>query len=355
MNRVSIWSVVIIMTLALAGLIFVQVFWIKNAVSVKEKQFDQLVSNALMDITDGLQKKEAVRLVMEEVDPYGEDSVNLEKFGKISLDTASSHAFQYEPGVKIQNNKASDKGTKKTVRDEAVHVAKPDSIIFMEEKVVPGTKGGKQVIKHTYYFESAIGERMLNKRVFLNRIISGMFFIAPEIEKRIQQPELDEIMQNAMLRHGIDLDYEYAVVKWNDDPAFKSENYTVETENDYYSTQLFPDDIFSSSNYLRVYFPQKKDFLMKSFGFMIFSSVCLTLLIIIAFSYTIFYVFRQKKLAEIRNDFVNNMTHELKTPISTISLASQMLGDTSIPPNLKNSEQISRVISEEKQKVGLPG
>ena len=90
-----------------------------------------------------------------------------------------------------------------------------DSIVFLEEKQSATRKGGKEIIKHNYYFEPAIGERILKKKIFLNRIISGMFFIAPEIEKRIQQPEIEEIMNNALLRRGIDLAFEYAVVKWN--------------------------------------------------------------------------------------------------------------------------------------------
>jgi two-component system phosphate regulon sensor histidine kinase PhoR len=197
-----------------------------------------------------------------------------------------------------------------------------------------------------------MGKRVLDKKVFLNRIISGMFFIAPEIEKRIRPEELEEVLHDALLQKGIDLKYEYAVIKWNNKAAFKSDNYSETSDNDYYRVQLFPDDIFTSSNYLSIYFPQKKNFLFKSFGFMIFSSVFLTLFITLAFSFTILYVFRQKKLTEIRNDFVNNMTHELKTPISTISLASQMLGDTSLPPGLKNSDQIARVISEESRRIG---
>ena len=340
------------MTLALTGLIFVQVFWIKNAVSIKEKQFDQLVSNALMDITEGIQKKEAIRLVMEEMAPDGEDTTDFARDGRTTGDAGSNLASRYDSVGNIHPRVLPVMEQKTVGMHESGINRGTDSIVFLEEKQSVTRKGGKEIIKHNYYFEPAIGERMLKKKIFLNRIISGMFFIAPEIEKRIQQPEIEEIMNNALLRRGIDLTFEYAVVKWNNQPAFKSVNYTAESENDYYSTQLFPDDIFSSSNYLTVYFPQKRNFLFKSFGFMIFSSVFLTLLITIAFSFTILYVFRQKKLAEIRNDFVNNMTHELKTPISTISLASQMLGDASLPPQLKNTDQISRVISEESRRLG---
>ena len=91
---------------------------------------------------------------------------------------------------------------------------------------------------------------------------------------------------------------------------------------------------------------------MKSLGVMGFSSVLLTLVIVLAFTLTIFIIFRQKKLSEIKNDFINNMTHELKTPISTISLASQMLGDSSIPETSKNIRHISGVISQESKRLG---
>jgi two-component system phosphate regulon sensor histidine kinase PhoR len=227
-----------------------------------------------------------------------------------------------------------------------------DSLVFTEENPSHSGAGEKRITKHTYYFEPGMGKKVMDKKVFLNRIISGMFFIAPEIEKRIRPEDLEEVLTDALVQKGIDLKFEYAVIKWNNEAAFKSDQYSDSADNQYYRVQLFPDDIFTSSNYLSMYFPQRKNFLFKSFGFMIFSSVFLTLFITLAFSFTILYVFRQKKLSEIRNDFVNNMTHELKTPISTISLASQMLGDTSLPPNLKNNDQIARIISEESRRLG---
>ena len=82
-----------------------------------------------------------------------------------------------------------------------------------------------------------------------------------------------------------------------------------------------------------------------------FTSVLLTLIIILGFSFAIHIMFKQKRLSQIKNDFVNNMTHELKTPISTISLASQMLKDDSIPVEAKNISYISNIIDDESKRL----
>ena len=350
MNRRTIWVLIILMTLSLTGLIFVQAFWIRNAITIKESQFDQLVSNSLTVATQNLQKKEAVKLIMEEMEPIGTDTTGIAMQLKAKTDTGFNMVVTYNGMPEDSLNLDGEREILRIPGKNLPHTM--DSLVFTEEKPSPSGTDKKRVTRHTYYFEPGMGKKVLDKKVFLNRIISGMFFIAPEIEKRIRPEELEEVLNDALLQKGIDLKYEYAVIKWNNEAAFKSENYLDSAVTEYYRVQLFPDDIFTSSNYLSIYFPQRKNFLFKSFGFMILSSVFLTLFITLAFSFTILYVFRQKKLAEIRNDFVNNMTHELKTPISTISLASQMLGDTSLPPNLKNNDQIARVISEESRRLG---
>ena len=103
-------------------------------------------------------------------------------------------------------------------------------------------------------------------------------------------------------------------------------------------------------NYINVYFPDKKDHIFHSIKFMIPAFV-FTFILLIVFLYTIIIAFRQKKLTEMKNDFINNMTHEFKTPISTISLAAQMLNDNTVRKSPKMLEHISTVINDETKRL----
>ena len=115
---------------------------------------------------------------------------------------------------------------------------------------------------------------------------------------------------------------------------------------------LFPNDPPSKLNYLRVYFPTKGDYISSSITFIV-PSVIFSLILLITFVFTIYIVFRQKKLSEMKNDFINNMTHELKTPVSTISLAAQMLKDSDITKSPDVFKHISGVINDETKRLGF--
>jgi signal transduction histidine kinase len=113
---------------------------------------------------------------------------------------------------------------------------------------------------------------------------------------------------------------------------------------------LFHNDPASKKNYLKVYFPSKNNYILNSLKFMI-PSFLFTFILLIVFVYTIILAFRQKKLTEMKNDFINNMTHEFKTPISTISLAAQMLNDDSVRKSPTMLQHISGVINDETKRL----
>jgi two-component system, OmpR family, phosphate regulon sensor histidine kinase PhoR len=307
MNKRIIWIVSVCMGLAMTALILVQTFWLKNAWLVKEKQFEQLISRSMIDIERQIERHEVTDLIVRENKRQARDT---------------SSFFLTVPGT--FGGSASQAGNKKS--DKSVKVD-PDK-------------------KQQMY------DWVKNRREFVNRVIAGMYFRSAEIEKRISPEVLEQIIHDVIKENGIDLHYEYAVIRPNNEIAYSSKNFSPAEETEYYNVKLFSEDVVANANSLSIYFPQKQNFLFRSLSYLAISSLLLTLAIVASFGITIVVMHRQKRLSEIRNDFVSNMTHELKTPISTISLASQMLGDKSIPPEIKNTEQISKIIAEECRRLG---
>jgi len=117
--------------------------------------------------------------------------------------------------------------------------------------------------------------------------------------------------------------------------------------------EMFPDDMLNQPDYLFVYFPEEKQYLIGRVWPMIGISIFLIVIIIISFSYTFIISNRQRKLSELKTDFINNMTHEFKTPISTISLACEALNDKDIQKSEELYQNYIKIISEENSRLGL--
>jgi signal transduction histidine kinase len=115
---------------------------------------------------------------------------------------------------------------------------------------------------------------------------------------------------------------------------------------------IFPIDPPSRLNYLKIYFPTRRSYLSSSVSFLV-PSVVFSLILLIIFTITLYIILRQKKLSELKNDFINNMTHELKTPVSTISIAAQMMKDTDVMKSPQVSKHISTVINDETKRLGF--
>jgi two-component system phosphate regulon sensor histidine kinase PhoR len=124
-----------------------------------------------------------------------------------------------------------------------------------------------------------------------------------------------------------------------------------ETGKEYtYQTRLFQNDPQSKMGILRVHFPEMSSYIFSSVRFMI-PSIIFTIVLLITFLFTIVVIFRQKRYTEIKNDFINNMTHELKTPIASISLAVQMMNDDSVPKSEQMTKHLSGVIADETKRL----
>jgi two-component system phosphate regulon sensor histidine kinase PhoR len=341
MSKKWIWILSSFMAVAMTGLIFFQIYWVKNAVNVKERQFNQLINKALFEIAYEIQKREAVNFIIDEINPFYFDTTS----GLYDTDFKFEQDFYFYRSSSGENYNAN------------ISVYSTDTFIIIDKdkkNTYSETANNNQNISgKKYQLTPNLKKRILDKQVFVNNVLSKMFRFNPDIENRLNPKKLEKIIRKVLNKNGVDLDFEYAVTKWNTIPAYTSRNYCSDADSKHYKVQLFSDDFFSKSNFLTIYFPLRKNFIYKSLGFMALSSIILTLMIVISFTFTIYIIIRQKRLSEIRSDFVNNMTHELKTPISTISLASQMLGDKSIPNESKNIDNLSAVITDESRRLGF--
>ena len=170
------------------------------------------------------------------------------------------------------------------------------------------------------------------------------------IMERINIKKLNDFLKADLQNNGLTLKYQFAIADKDGKIVYRTRGFDEKKDETTFTQILFPNDPPSRLNYLKVSFPTQRKYIFTSIRFMI-PSFIFTIILLITFIYTIVFAFRQKKLTEMKNDFVNNMTHEFKTPISTISLAAQMLNDAEVGKSPEMFKHISGVITDETKRL----
>ncbi|MFP4619963.1 MAG: sensor histidine kinase [Bacteroidales bacterium] len=351
MNKKTIWLVTFALSATLIGLFIVQGYWIRDAVRINEQHFNQLINSTMNNVVEKLESQEVVYQIINEVEPYDQAETGTDRVFNYRLTKTKQKKYslnQYNLNreiLEIDNLDSVDFSTRFNFSIPAPVQLQTDE---REYKV---TENLKKAFKQ--HVEDELDTDLSDKRVFVENIVNRLIHVDIDIEDRIDRRTLDTILQEELREKGVKLDYEFAVVNKKDSTILKSEDYQPAKDVVVYTSRLFPNDLASRDNYLRLYFHDRKEYIFKSTGNMTIISVILSFIVILGFGITIHIMFKQKRLSKIKNDFVNNMTHELKTPISTISLANQMLKDNSIPESSKHLDNISRIIEDETSRLSV--
>jgi len=350
MQKRTLWIITLVLSITLIGLIIVQIHWIRNAIEIKQEQFKQIVNSGLSSIIKEIENREMVYQVVDEIEPYQDISISGSPSLNYRLNEINQRVFSLSTTNKEKEIFVFRNTDSLSINKQLQALSSQNMQLNNITNMQFGDFKQNQTIGKLQ-ITSDFTEKLNNRTVFVENIVNKLIQIDVDLKDRIEKETLEDIIRTTFNNLGIDINSEYAVIRNNDKIVYQSDNYSHDIEAEKFSSQLFPNDVFVKDNFLTIYFPEEKTFIYKSTGFMAFSSIFLTLVIILGFSLSIHIMFKQKRLSLIKNDFVNNMTHELKTPISTISLASQMLKDKSIPIEAKNMEYISNIIDDESKRL----
>ncbi|WP_158237876.1 sensor histidine kinase KdpD [Emticicia sp. TH156] len=196
-------------------------------------------------------------------------------------------------------------------------------------------------------------ERTKNKAELVKDVLTDVIHGSRDIHERLDRISLDTLLKKALKSKGIIIPYQY-VVKDNSNMIFASfaTNPNSDFVKDAYKAQLFPSDLQPQNHYLYLHFPDTQGFILSNMWTVFASSILLILMIGGIFYTSVNTMLKQKKLATIKNDFINNMTHEFKTPISTISLAVEVMKDNEVKKDTSKMTRYLNIIQDENRRLG---
>lgn len=340
MKKQYIYILIGIITTALIGLVVIQLYWIDNAVTLKEEQFKRDVRAALFSVTNKLEKIEALDRIKAHKEGQELFNQRMNQFKKDNQETGNfdSTAIINKDGVtyKVTEKKSEDGST----YQKSVQSVSENGQFGFEVSVQSGQpilQNGKQA-------------NMMNE-MLQNLFESNRF---RTIKERVNLRVLDSLISLELMNRGIKAKYQKGIFDYNGNEILVDsvDNVNKIRQSGFYA-QLFPNDMMSSPHFLSVFFPHQKGYLLKTMWMMLLTSVLLLVTIVWTFTYTIKTIFKQKKLSEVKNDFISNMTHELKTPIATISLACEALSDKDMSNDDKIRSNYVGMINQENKRLGM--
>lgn len=350
MKKHRIKIIVLIMTLSVTGLIAVQIFWLRNVIKVEEERFERRVNEALLSVAEKIDKQEVAENV----------------FGRIERSPIN-------PNKKLNGTK----GSKKIIKDSIEHIAflVTDSIKkpianFQYRYLTGGNDStkitifkndslshGAIMIRNNFTWQRKLDSLVVKKKQLVEDVVTDIIRVntGKKIEERINTVQLNNFISDELKRKGINTDFSFGILKSHPDTLvlLKEGTNIAELYKSRTRTFLFPDEVFNAPNQLIVYFPNKSTYLLSTVSGMLVLSMILIIVISVLFYKTLQMFITQKKITDIKNDLINNITHEFKTPISTISIACEALQEPELVKETSSVKRYTSIIKEENERLRM--
>ncbi|HUW92585.1 MAG TPA: HAMP domain-containing sensor histidine kinase [Bacteroidales bacterium] len=316
MNKRKFIGLISLMILSLAGIIWIQVTWVGNVIKVRNEQFDYFVLNSLQNAARNMEASRRMSFLNEQFlsgypvpsMPLGEggNQVRGSFSGSLTINGQSSSG---EDSVEIviatnDNPPVRMKVPRDGQHQESVVVAPEDYMRWMQLRASE--------------FQS-----------MSNQLITEMFIWEKDL--KIDKEELARTLGSELVSSGIETPFEFAIFRGDSlSDGLYSKVKAKEFKASPYKVNLFSDGLVRKGETISVVFPRKTKYVLGSVGLVLGGSGLFSLIIIATFALSLYFIITQKKISEMKSDFINNMTHEFKTPIATISLAADTIANNKV-------------------------
>lgn len=335
MKKSTIWVIAGVMGISFLTLLVLQTKYLEEVIHMRREQVSESVTRSLHRLSRTLELAET-RTGLEEL------------FDQAQAASPRSQALSEDSSLESEASEAQApaEATSQADQEAALHIS------------LPSSKSNALFLPHLAHNEltestrDSIRRHYLNDPTTLEEMVLSLLYKASDkpLAERIDFRSLDSHLRAILKSEGIDLDYHFYVTTSDGREVYRCSDYTPQGSKTTYKQVLFPNDPASRTGIIYVHFPQIDQYIYTSVRFII-PAIVFTLVLLLIFIFTIYTIFRQKKVSEMKNDFINNMTHEFKTPISSISLAAQMLKDPSVVKNEKVFKNIAGVIFDETKRL----
>ena len=330
MKRTTITIISLIIGVSFFGLLFLQARIVDAMAKMRKAEFDETVFRALDQTSRDMERNETFRYLETVAVSSDYEAENLLAQAQQRVAASLALGDTTETPFKLQTLQRSPSQTPKALTLRPNSSLDAASLRFQE------------FVKNAYLYQKGV----------LDEVIYTILYNASEkdFRERIDFRLLDSNLRTELEAAGIQLPYHFSVYDSNGEEVFRCADYSDKGSDYSYTQTLFRNDPSQKMGVLRVHFPDMDKYIL-GVARMMMPSVVFTVVLFLTFCFTVWLIVRQKRDTEMKNDFINNMTHEFKTPISSISLAAQMLGDTSIKKTEPMIENLSRVIVNETKRL----
>jgi two-component system phosphate regulon sensor histidine kinase PhoR len=347
--------ITILAGLALTGLIGLQMYWVKNAIVLKQQHFEQGVNEALNMVVYKLEKQHTAEKIKRRMMMREE-----RKRWMMKRDSSVNRLVIYR---NLDSSRSGPNGKQAYTEEFIVQTALPHDQCRDPQNCVHSRENIPCCPNPSILFHRADSDTnrhfqyVANHTDMMSDIFDELSGMDPNSDARtkIDTAALDSTLRFELHNKGIFTDYKFGIIhpgSYNYPANPQDQEVVASLISSHYQTNLSPHNVYREPRFLSIFFPNEKNYVLSKMWVMLMLSFVMMAILIYSFYFTVSTIVQQKKLSDIKNDFINNMTHEFKTPIATISLACDILNDTSVEKSKEKLNNYVRVIHEENKRLG---